>query len=154
MSSESDLASLIAAIYEAGMDFSRWPYVLSRIATAFGAPSAQWTREGETPFDWWVFSSAIDPEYEKKYIDYYHSVNPIWQRVSSTPPGTVQTDTMVIPRRELRRTEFFNDFWHHSAGVDIKTTPRANIRRSLEPRAKSANRPSKRNRLRLPDFFL
>jgi DNA-binding CsgD family transcriptional regulator/PAS domain-containing protein len=110
MSSESDLAALIAAIYEAGMDFSLWPYALGRIAKAFGAPSAQWTRPGQTPFDWLAFSSAIDPEYEKKYIDHYHSVNPIWQRVPSTPAGTVQTDTMVIPRTELRRTEFFNDF--------------------------------------------
>jgi DNA-binding CsgD family transcriptional regulator len=110
MSSESDLASLIAAIYEAGMDFSLWPYVLERIATAFGAPSAGWTRQGETLFDTWGISSGIDPDFQKKYIDYYHSVNPIWHRVSSTPAGTVQTDAMVIPRGELRRTEFFNDF--------------------------------------------
>jgi DNA-binding CsgD family transcriptional regulator/PAS domain-containing protein len=110
MSSESDLASLIAVIYEAGMDFSLWPYALGRIASAFGAPSAQWIRQGETPFDWLAFASAIDPEYQKKYIDYYHGVNPIWQRVPSTPAGTIQTDTMVIPRAELRRTEFFNDF--------------------------------------------
>jgi DNA-binding CsgD family transcriptional regulator/PAS domain-containing protein len=110
MSSESDLASLIAAIYEAGMDFSLWPYTLGRIAKAFGVPSAQWTRPGQTPFDWLAFASAIDPEYERKYIDHYHSVNPIWQRVPSTPAGTVQTDTMVIPRSELSRTEFFNDF--------------------------------------------
>jgi DNA-binding CsgD family transcriptional regulator/PAS domain-containing protein len=110
MSSESDLASLIAAIYEAGMDFSLWPYALGRIAEAFGAPSAGMARQGETPFDCWGFSSGIDPAYEKKYIDYYHSVNPIWQRVPLTPVGTVQTDTMVIPRSELSRTEFFNDF--------------------------------------------
>lgn len=110
MSSETDLVSLIAAIYEAGMDFSLWPLVLDRLATAFGAPSAGWTRQGETLFDTWGFSSGIDPEFERKYIEYYHSVNPIWLRVPSTPAGTVQTDTMVIPRRELGRTEFFNDF--------------------------------------------
>ena len=110
MSSESDLVSLIAAIYEAGTDFSLWPAVLARIAEAFGAPSAGWTRHGETQFDSWGFSSGIQPDFEKKYIDYYHGVNPIWHRVASTPAGTVQTDTMVIPRNELGRTEFFNDF--------------------------------------------
>jgi DNA-binding CsgD family transcriptional regulator len=52
----------------------------------------------------------MEPDYVKKYIDYYHSVNPIWQSVPTAPVGTVQTDTMVIPRRELSRTEFFNDF--------------------------------------------
>jgi DNA-binding CsgD family transcriptional regulator len=110
MSSESDLASLIAAIYEAGMDFSLWPSALGRIAAAFGAPSAGMARQGKTLSECWGFSSAIDPGYEQKYMDYYHSVNPIWQRASSTPVGTVQTDTMVMPRRELSRTEFFNDF--------------------------------------------
>lgn len=110
MSSESDLASLIGAIYEAGMDFSLWPYVLGRIATAFNAHSAGIAGQGRTLSECWGFSSAIDPEVEKKYIDYYHSVNPVWQRASSTPVGTVQTDTMVVPRRELKRTEFFNDF--------------------------------------------
>jgi hypothetical protein len=110
MSSESDLASLIAVIYEAGMDFSLWPHALGRIAAAFSAPSAGIARQGRTLSECWGFSSAIDPDCEKKYIDYYHSVNPIWQRASSTPVGTVQADTMVMPRRELKRTEFFNDF--------------------------------------------
>jgi DNA-binding CsgD family transcriptional regulator len=110
MSSESDLASLIAVIYEAGMDFNLWPYALGQLATAFGAPSAGIARQGRTLSECWGFSSAVDPDCEKKYIDYYHSVNPIWQRASATAAGTVQTDTMVMPRREFSRTEFFNDF--------------------------------------------
>jgi hypothetical protein len=110
MSSESDLTALIAAIYDAGMDFSLWAHALGRIASAFGVPSAGIARQGETPSDCWAFSSGMEPDYVKKYIDYYHSVNPIWQSVPTTPVGTVQADTMVIPRRELSRTEFFNDF--------------------------------------------
>jgi hypothetical protein len=110
MSREFDLASLIAAIYEAGMDFSLWPYALGRIAAAYGAPSAGLARQGRTPSECWGFSSESDPNIEKQYIDHYHSVNPIWQRASSAGVGTVQTDTMVMPRRELKRTEFFNDF--------------------------------------------
>lgn len=110
MSSESDLASLIGVIYEAGMDFSLWPYLLGRIALAFDAPSAGMARQGETPSECWGFSSGVEPDYERKYLDYYHNVNPVWQRASSTPAGTVQTDTMVIPRSELSQTEFFNDF--------------------------------------------
>ena len=110
MSSESDLASLIGAIYEAGMDFSLWPYVLGRIATAFAAPSAGMARQGETLSESWGLSIGTELAYDRKYIDHYHSVNPIWQRASSTPAGTVQTDTMVVPRSDLSRTEFFNDF--------------------------------------------
>jgi len=110
MSSESDLASLIAAIYEAGTDFSLWPYALSRIAAAFDAPSAGITRQGRTSSDCWGFSFGVEQDYERKYLEHFHGVNLVWQRSSSTAAGTVQTDTMVIPRGELSRTEFFNDF--------------------------------------------
>jgi DNA-binding CsgD family transcriptional regulator len=110
MSSESDLVALIAAIYEAGMDFSLWPDALGRIAAAFGAPSAGMARQGKTLAECWGISSGIQPAAIRSYVEYYHGVNPIWQRVPNTPAGTVQTDTMVIPRRDLVRTEFFNDY--------------------------------------------
>src|SRR5258708_6344213 len=101
MSSESDLAQLITAIYEAGMDSSLWPDVLRQLASVFGAPSAGIAGQGRTPFECWGFSTGLDPEYEKKYIEYYHGINPVWQRASSAV-GAVQTDTMVVPRSELR----------------------------------------------------
>jgi DNA-binding CsgD family transcriptional regulator len=110
MSSESDLAPLIAAIYEAGMDFNLWPYALERIASAFGVPSASMARQGRTPSECWGAAVGIDPTMSENYLKNYYSVDPLWQRSISTPAGTVQTDTMLIPRRELVRTEFFNDF--------------------------------------------
>ena len=54
MSSEGDLLALIAAIYEAGMDFSLWPDTLGRIAAVFGAPSAGMARQGKTLADCWA----------------------------------------------------------------------------------------------------
>jgi DNA-binding CsgD family transcriptional regulator len=110
MSSESDLASLIAAIYEAGLDFSLWPYALGRIASAFGVPSASMARQGRTPSECWGFAVGIDPSMSENYLKYYYGVDPLWQSTISTPAGTVHTDTMVVPRRKLVRTEFFNDF--------------------------------------------
>jgi DNA-binding CsgD family transcriptional regulator/PAS domain-containing protein len=110
MVDETSLAALIAAIYEAGADFSRWPDTLSRIASAFGVPSIGMARQGETPADCWGFSSGIEPTAMESYVAYYHGINPIWHAVASTPAGTVQTDSMVVPRRNLVRTEFFNDY--------------------------------------------
>jgi DNA-binding CsgD family transcriptional regulator len=110
MSSESDLASLIAAIYEAGMDFKLWPCALKRIASAFGVPSASMARQGRTPSECWGAAVGIEPTMSENYLKYYYGVDPLWQSASSTSAGTVQTDTMLIPRREWVRTEFFNDF--------------------------------------------
>jgi DNA-binding CsgD family transcriptional regulator len=110
MSNESDLASLIAAIYEAGIDVSLWPYALGRIASAFGVSSASMARQGRTPSECWGFAVGIDPAMSEQYLKYYYGIDPLWQSASSTPAGTVQTDTMLIPRGEFVRTEFFNDF--------------------------------------------
>jgi DNA-binding CsgD family transcriptional regulator len=110
MSSESDLVALIAAIYEAGADFTLWPDALARIAAAFGVPSAGMARQGKTAAECWGISFGVEPVAIKSYVEHYHGVNPIWQRVPNTAAGTVQADTMVIPRRELERTEFFNDY--------------------------------------------
>jgi DNA-binding CsgD family transcriptional regulator len=110
MSSESDLATLIAAIYEAGMDFNLWPLALKRIASAFGVPSASMARQGRIPSECWGFAVGIDPSMSENYLKYYYGVDPLWQTAISTPAGTVQSDTMLIPRREFVRTEFFNDF--------------------------------------------
>jgi len=110
MSSETDLPALIAAIYESGMDFSLWPQTLARVAAAFGVSSASVARQGRTLSECWGFSVGIDPAMTDRYLEYYHAVNPIWQIAHSTPAGTVQTDSMVMPRADLVRTEFYNDF--------------------------------------------
>src|ERR1700692_3099748 len=98
MISETDLASLVAEIYEAGVDFSRWPQTLRRVADALGAPSAGIAREGATLSASWVMTHGLDPTFGEAYCDYYHAVNPIWRKTPDTPAGTVQTDTMVMPR--------------------------------------------------------
>jgi len=108
--SDTELAGLIAAIYEAGVDFGRWPNVLEHMAAAFDAPSAAMVRQGLTPSEAWAMASRLDPSFARDYIDHYHSVNPIWRRSASAPAGTIQTDSMIMPRPELARTEFFNDF--------------------------------------------
>lgn len=110
MISDTELASVVAAIYEAGADFSRWPDTLERLAAAFGASSAGMARQGPTPSEAWAMTSRLDPDFARDYAAHYHAVNPIWRRTASTPAGTVQSDSMVMPRAELARTEFFNDF--------------------------------------------
>jgi DNA-binding CsgD family transcriptional regulator/PAS domain-containing protein len=110
MIGDTDLIALISAIYEAGIDFSRWPNALARLATAFDAPSAGLARNGLTADACWVITSAQEPRLASDYADYYHGVNPIWRLTPATPAGTVQTDNMVMPREQLARTEFFQDF--------------------------------------------
>ena len=110
MINDAKLSALIARIYDAGVDPACWPDTLGHIADACGATSAGMTIQGRKPADCSGLTVRLDPAFMASYIAHFHSVNPIWSRVSRAPAGTVQTDSMILARREFSRTEFFNDF--------------------------------------------
>lgn len=110
MISQSDLASVIATIYEAGVDFDRWPEALARVTEAVGGHSASLVRQGATHEDCWGFGHRVEEGWSRLYFEHYHDVNPLWGRTWLAPAGSVHTDAMVMSRAELARTEFFEDF--------------------------------------------
>jgi DNA-binding CsgD family transcriptional regulator len=110
MISERDLSSVVAAIYEAGIDFSRWPETLGMLAAVMDSPSAGIARQGPAPEQCWNIDHGVSDSFAGDYQAHYHSVNAVWQRAPATPAGSVHTDSMLIPRSELTRTEFFQDF--------------------------------------------
>lgn len=110
MIEESKFAALIGAIYDAAADPSRWPGTLGLLADAYGAAAVGIGRQGKAPGEFWGFAPRIDPAFVANYAAYYHSVNPIWSQVPHTPVGTVQTDSMIMPKSAFVRTEFYSDF--------------------------------------------
>ena len=110
MSGERRFATLIAAIYEAGADFRCWPEALRLMAQAFHAPSTMLHCMSPRVDDVFVLAPEVDPVALERYGTYYHRINPVLRPVVSMPVGTVLTDTMIMPKQELARTEFFNDF--------------------------------------------
>jgi len=58
MVDEARLASLIAAIYGAAADPSRWSNALCLIADAYGASAAALGRQSDTPGEFWGYGAA------------------------------------------------------------------------------------------------
>jgi DNA-binding CsgD family transcriptional regulator len=58
----------------------------------------------------WLIAPRSDPEFLRSYGEYYHSRNLFWRNMSRLPVGTGATDTMVMPKAELRGSEFYNDW--------------------------------------------
>jgi DNA-binding CsgD family transcriptional regulator len=110
MMDESTFVVLVNAIYDAASDFSRWPDVLRSISSACASHTTVLTRQGEIPGESWSLAPQCDPAYYESYCSHYHNVNPLWERAASAPAGTVLTDSMIIPKSEFVRTEFYNDF--------------------------------------------
>jgi DNA-binding CsgD family transcriptional regulator/PAS domain-containing protein len=110
MISEDELVSVIGAIYEAGVDFDRWPDALGRLAAAVGANSAILLRLAADPDACWGVAHGVEDGYDRLYTEHYHRVNPLQSRSWAAPAGDVHTDAMIMPPSELARTEFFEDF--------------------------------------------
>jgi DNA-binding CsgD family transcriptional regulator len=110
MISERRFDALIAAVYDAGTDFRCWPKALRLMAHAFHAPAVLLGSQSPRPENVFVVAPQIDPIQHERYASYYHRINPIGPLALAAPLGAVRTDTMMIPRREFARTEFFNDF--------------------------------------------
>ena len=110
MIGERKIAALIASIYEAGADFRCWPDTLRLMAQAFHAPTVVFGGTSKRVEEVWYIAPQVDPVYIERYASHYHRINPIWRLAVSSPVGTAQTYSMMMPKRELARTEFFNDF--------------------------------------------
>ena len=103
------LLQLIGDVYDAAADVTRWPDVLEKIADAFGAQEAALGMVSPVAVPW-LIAPRSDPDYLRSYSAYYHSRNLFWRNMSRLPIGTGATDTMVMPKSELRSSEFYNDW--------------------------------------------
>ncbi|HEX8048838.1 helix-turn-helix transcriptional regulator [Rhizobium sp.] len=107
---EARVGNLISAIYDAAVDFNRWPDALRLIAETCGARAVVLTRQGDRSAQSWSIAPLCDPTYFESYANHYHQINPIWHRMTASQAGAVQTDEMVMSKRDFCRTEFYNDF--------------------------------------------
>jgi hypothetical protein len=110
MISERRFTALIAAIYQAGADFRCWPDAMRLMAQAFHAPAVVFGSLSPRNEEVFIIAPEVDPHQLERYASYYHPINPVWPHMLTSPVGAEKTDTMVVPRREFARTEFFNDF--------------------------------------------
>jgi DNA-binding CsgD family transcriptional regulator len=110
MISERRFSEVLAQIYEAAGDFSRWPEALRGIASAYNAPTVVFGAVGSNNQLLWQIAPGVDSEYHESYAAYYHRINPIIPIALPSKVGAVLTDEMMLEKRKFARTEFFNDF--------------------------------------------
>jgi DNA-binding CsgD family transcriptional regulator len=110
MTDLADLSTLIALIYEAALDFERWPMVLAQVSDAIGGSTTGLFQQNLATGVGEMVISRGDPAYATLYADYYSKRNELWERAGQKPPGTIITDRAVMPKEEFFRTEFFNGF--------------------------------------------
>ena len=98
-------------IYDATLDGARWPAVLTQISDWLGSESCHFfLMDGSRGTLALCHAVRTDPVLLQEYDAHYASVNPWVRPALTTPVGAVVTDEALYSARDLRRTEFFNDW--------------------------------------------
>ncbi|HET9875129.1 MAG TPA: LuxR C-terminal-related transcriptional regulator [Mycobacterium sp.] len=103
-------STLIASIYEAALDESRWDTALNGLVAAFGGGGCALLRArpdtGQPMFH--IVDNPV--EMVSSYNTYYRQLDPAAAAIERAPAGTVLTIDEVLPSEDRPRSEFFVDW--------------------------------------------
>lgn len=113
---ERGYGELLDLIYESAIEPAQWSNVLTRMADAFGATGGALIQQHQESFDGAGLAVGIDPAAQESYFSYYAYRNPLMRQIpnlrerakSWTPE--IFNDEEAVPKAELMRSEFYNDF--------------------------------------------
>lgn len=99
---------LIGQTYDAAVGQEEWSAVLGHLLTAIGGTCVALSRHGGPAAG--TIAVVCDPACLQLYEFHYHRIDPIRPLLPRLPSGSAFDDRMLVPGRELERTEFYNDF--------------------------------------------
>ena len=124
--------SLLEDLLAAPGSEAGWSAFLLHLCDALGGSAASFIshdfRSTQTGI---AITARTDPEALRRYQEHWHELDP-WAHspaVATSRPGSVVSGEQLIPKRDLQRTPFYNDFGRHYgivqclAGV-IEVSPR------------------------------
>lgn len=110
MLSDKTYLSVIEGIYDAAVDPSRWGNALSTLALPMNGRASLVMHDPLIAAGNVQFSSDWDLDTIARYNAYYASRNVWMARIASRPVAKAEPAEFFIPRSELRKTEWYNDF--------------------------------------------
>ncbi len=108
--SESDLDQLIAGIYSAVLDPSRWGACLDQISARLDAGSGIQVLANTCGLPAVVVSSNIEPDAGHRYLTRFRTVDPYMKGISQVKAPGIVAGSSVVPYSDLMKGEYYNDF--------------------------------------------
>ncbi len=112
MDREQALLQLVGDVYAAGFGAVSWDRVTYQVRDLLGCSVVAIHADDPISGEGLVLSNpGLDPDEAAKYEAYYISQNPWLARAASVvSTGTLFHGEDLVPQRELRRSEYYNDF--------------------------------------------
>jgi DNA-binding CsgD family transcriptional regulator/PAS domain-containing protein len=112
---EQELSNLIALIYDAAVDFDLWAVAMARLADAVGANTAAVGIYDSSTQRLAHVAARVDPEYQRRYLDYWATRNFLWEHSAREPVGRLWRFETFVAREDFNRSAFYNEWWRPQA---------------------------------------
>jgi DNA-binding CsgD family transcriptional regulator/PAS domain-containing protein len=107
---EDEADALVSQIYDAALDETLWVPVMNRMADLVGGGATIFIRKDlSTGQGSGLFGRISETEFTD-YFGYFARRNPLATAVANMPAGSFLIDWQVLPKPELVRSEYYNDF--------------------------------------------
>ncbi|MGH6852835.1 MAG: helix-turn-helix transcriptional regulator [Methylocella sp.] len=109
---------LIAAIYDAIIDPSRWDEAVKRIVETTKSKSGGLiSHQGDAAN--LTALCRVDPFYANAYVQTYHKINPLAAPARSVAPGEVRAQSYITQTDRFKASAFFNEYFRPQGSDDL-----------------------------------
>src|SRR5262245_41726964 len=110
MVADNTYLSVVEGIYDAAIDPSRWSEALNRLARPMNGGASLVMHDPLIAGGSCPVCSAWDRDSVARYHAYYASRNVWLNRIATRPVGKAEPAEFFLPRSDLLKTEWYNDF--------------------------------------------
>lgn len=107
---EDEVTSLIGQIYESAFDETLWVPIMNRMADAVGGGATALIRKNLVTGQGSGLYGRITEQQFTDYFGRFARANPLARAIAAIQPGSFLIDWQVIPKPDLIRSEYYNDF--------------------------------------------
>jgi hypothetical protein len=107
MSLQDRVSATIGSIYDAALDRGEWMTALRQVSDLLAGTRA--TLKLQSAADVRLIADTVGANGREDYRSYYRHIEPVLISMHQGPPG-VYNSRRIIPKRELFRSEFYNDW--------------------------------------------
>jgi DNA-binding CsgD family transcriptional regulator len=104
---------LLASLYAAATQQAAWSTFCDRLSHSLNASVLMFGHSSQSHDNLGLVGGNIDPVHLQTYEDHYGSLNPWMSMNLQIKPGFVGVSDWALPRGELIKTEFYNDWLRH-----------------------------------------
>lgn len=103
------LGDIVASIYDAALDPTRWDDALDRVNVALGYAASGLRLQSHSTGRLWVRTRGFEPSFEAAYLGHFHREDPYAPRIMMLGEGETLACERAIPRHELEQTGYYNE---------------------------------------------